>query len=122
MDYNKSPAFAVQTFLIPGFNQVGAMSESLGFPVLPGHAHPFRMIAPYIFYSRGTRCIYHAQSRGTCSFSLVILYTRIHEKWQGEKLERIYGVNKKSLISISCVVSRSVSPSYNEIIPYLSAG
>jgi hypothetical protein len=54
----------VQIDLFPGIDQVGAILESLGFPVLSGHAHPFQKIAPVIFYSRGTSCIYHAQSRG----------------------------------------------------------
>lgn len=70
----KSPALAVQIFLIPGFNQVGAMSKSLGFPVLSGHAHPFRMIAPVLIESRGTRFICHAQSRGNFFFLLRYLY------------------------------------------------
>jgi len=72
--YEKSPALAVQIFLIPGINQVGAMSESLGFPVLSGHAHPFRMIAPFIFFSRGTRCIYHKQSRGLLLIDTFVYY------------------------------------------------
>ena len=46
----KSPAYAVQIHLIPGHNQVGAIVESLGFPVVPGHAHPFPGTAPIIFF------------------------------------------------------------------------
>ena len=58
--------------LIPGRNQVGAMMKSLGFPVLSGHAHPFPGIAPFHFFSRGTSCINHAQSRGLLAFHLCI--------------------------------------------------
>jgi hypothetical protein len=95
----------VQTFLIPDCNQVGAMSESLGFPVLPGHAHPLRMMAPYIFYSRGTRCIYHAQSRGTCSLSLLLYYIPERKKNGKEKNEKApREKHKKLIISVSYIV------------------
>jgi hypothetical protein len=46
----KSPAFAVWTNLIPGINQVGAVSKSLGFPVLSGHAHPFQEQLPNFYF------------------------------------------------------------------------
>ena len=66
----KSPAIAVWINLIPGRNQVGAIAESLGFPVLSGHAHPFPGTAPINFFSRGTSYINHEQSRGNIVFSI----------------------------------------------------
>jgi hypothetical protein len=42
----KPPAIAVLINLNPGGNQVGAIEESLGFPVVSGLAHPFPGIAP----------------------------------------------------------------------------
>jgi hypothetical protein len=72
----KSPALAVLINLIPGRNQVGAMEERSGFPVLSGHAHAFPGIAPFNFFSRGTSFIDHAQDRGLCSylFYMSIIY------------------------------------------------
>jgi hypothetical protein len=83
----KIPRFCRVDKLDSWYNQVGAISESLGFPVLPGHAHPFPGTAPFNFFSRGTSYINHAQSRGLFSSSFInyIIYTRIIKKWQGEK-------------------------------------
>ena len=79
----KSPAYAVQIHLIPGHNQVGAIVESLGFPVVPGHAHPFPGTAPNNFCSRGTSVNCHGQSRGL----LVSYLNYIYQKQ--EKMARI---------------------------------
>jgi len=79
--------------LIPGINQVGAMMESSGFPVLPGHAHPFQKIAPFIFFSRGTSYINHAQSRG---LFLLILYVYIPESEKNGKEKKSGGTGSAS--------------------------
>jgi hypothetical protein len=50
LTFMKSPAFAVWTNLIPGINQVGAVSKSLGFPVQSGHAHPFQERLPKFYF------------------------------------------------------------------------
>ena len=82
-EIKKIPRFCRVENLIPGRNQVGAIEESLGVPVVSGHAHPFPGIAPFIFFSRGTSFIQSRAKQGTLFqlFSLCI-YTRVMEKWQ----------------------------------------
>jgi hypothetical protein len=76
----------VQVFLIPGINQVGAMSESLGFPVLSGHAHPFRMMAPFIFFHEEQDVPITSKAGGFFSFFTFIYYIPNQQKMARRKI------------------------------------
>jgi hypothetical protein len=65
--------------------------KSSGFPVLSGHAHPFQKIAPFIFFSRGTSYIHHAQSRGRYVPVVVVLYIPESRKNGKKKKGRYFG-------------------------------
>lgn len=74
------PAFAVQINLIPGRNQVGALSARSGFPVLSGHAHTLRGKLP--FYSFHEEQVYPSRAKQGIDKYACYLYTRIEKKWQ----------------------------------------
>lgn len=114
----KSPAFAVWINLIPGRNQVGAIEESLGVPVVSGHAHPFPGIAPFIFYSRGTSFINHEQSRGRCSIHFLFIIYQNQEKMARKKYEGfvpqffyLYVITRRYTLSSAQIYSKSTRPS-----------
>jgi hypothetical protein len=79
---------------------VGAILKSLGFPVSSGHAHPFQFTAPFIFFSRGTSFIHHAQSRG--HFVLAVFIPESRKNGKDKKAGESGSRRKNHLFSASC--------------------